>query len=76
MENDKINMKKNKNILSIILLIFMLFSLICSNSLAHGGNIKGWKDKNSQYIVEHEGKYYGYHNGVKIDFGHESVEML
>ena len=43
MENDKINMKKNKNILSIILLIFMLFSLICSNSLAHGGNIKGWK---------------------------------
>ena len=66
MENDKINMKKNKNILSIILLIFMLFSLICSNSLAHGGNIKGWKDKNSQYIVEHEGKYYGYHkqNGV------------
>ena len=54
----------------------MLFSLICSNSLAHGGNIKGWKDKNSQYIVEHEGKYYGYHNGVKIDFGHESVEML
>ena len=47
MENDKINMKKNKNILSIILLIFMLFSLICSNSF-----------------------------GVKIDFGHESVEML
>lgn len=42
--------------------------LICvSNvSFAHGGNITGWKDKDSKNIIEYNGKYYGYHkeNGV------------
>ena len=39
---------------------------ISNLSFAHGGNITGWKDKNSPYITEYEGKYYGYHkqNGV------------
>ena len=35
-------------------------------SFAHGGNITGWKDKDSKNITEYNGKYYGYHkeNGV------------
>ena len=39
---------------------------MCNVSLAHGGNITGWKDKESKYITEYNGKYYGYHkeNGV------------
>lgn len=42
--------------------------LICVSNvcLAHGGNITGWKDKDSEYITEYNGNYYGYHkeNGV------------
>lgn len=30
-------------------------------SYAHGGNITGWKDRNSKNITEYNGKYYGYH---------------
>lgn len=30
-------------------------------SFAHGGNITGWKDKDSKNITEYNGKYYGYH---------------
>ena len=48
MENDKINMKKNKNILMYnIVNIYVIF--ICSNSLAHGGNIKDGKKKFTIY---------------------------
>lgn len=40
-----------------------MIMLICIEniSLAHGGNITGWKDKNSKSITEYNGKYYGYH---------------
>lgn len=50
-------MKKIKNVIMIIIM------LMCINnvSLAHGGNITGWKDKNSENITEYNGKYYGYH---------------
>ena len=50
-------MKKIKNII-IIILILMCISNVSS---AHGGNITGWKDKNSKKITEYNGKYYGYH---------------
>ena len=50
-------MKKVKR--SLILIIILVF--IGNISLAHGGNITGWKDKNSKYITEYNGKYYGYH---------------
>ncbi len=55
-------MKKVKS--GLIVLIIVTF--ISSISLAHGGNITGWKDKNSKNITEYNGKYYGYHkeNGV------------
>lgn len=55
-------MKKVKS--GLIILIVVTF--ISSISLAHGGNITGWKDENSKYITEYNGKYYGYHkeNGV------------
>lgn len=56
-------MKKTKNVIVIIVMLIC----ICNVSLAHGGNITGWKDKNSKYITEYNGKYYGYHkeNGEK-----------
>ena len=34
---------------------------ISNVSIAHGGNITGWKDKNSNKITEYNGAYYGYH---------------
>ena len=55
-------MKKIKNAIMIIVI------LMCASnvSFAHGGNITGWKDKDSKYITEYNEKYYGYHkeNGV------------
>ena len=59
------NAKKVKNVVAILSILIILIS-ISTKSLAHGGNITGWKDKNSKYILEHDGKYYGYHkqNGV------------
>lgn len=55
-------MKKVKS--GLIVLIVVAF--ISSISLAHGGNITGWKDENSKYITEYNGKHYGYHkeNGI------------
>lgn len=50
-------MKKIKNVIMIIIILIS----ICDVSLAHGGNITGWKDKNSKNITEYNGKYYGYH---------------
>lgn len=53
--------KVRKSLIAVIILI-----LISNISLAHGGNITGWKNRNSQYITEYNGKYYGYHkqNGI------------
>ena len=55
-------MKKIKNAIIIIVMLICVSNV----SLAHSGNITGWKDKDSEYITEYNGKYYGYHkeNGV------------
>ncbi len=55
-------MKKLKNVIITIVLIMCINNV----SLAHDGNIMGWKDKNSKNITEYNGQYYGYHkeNGV------------
>lgn len=55
-------MKKIKNAIIIIVMLICVSNVI----FAHGGNITGWKDKDSNYITEYNGKYYGYHkeNGV------------
>ena len=55
-------MKKIKNAIIILLMLICVSNV----SFAHGGNITGWKDKDSKYITEYNGKYYGYHkeNGV------------
>ena len=50
-------MKKIKNTIMIIVILMCVSNV----SLAHGGNITGWKDKDSKYITEYNGKYYGYH---------------
>jgi len=55
-------MKKIKNAIMIIVMLICVSNV----SFAHGGNITGWKDKDSKYITGYNGKYYGYHkeNGV------------
>lgn len=50
-------MKKIKNAIMIIVMLICVSNV----SFAHGGNITGWKDKNSKNITEYNGKYYGYH---------------
>lgn len=50
-------MKKIKNAIIIIVMLICVSNV----SFAHGGNITGWKDKDSKNITEYKGKYYGYH---------------
>lgn len=57
-------MKKISRILIFILVLIMLLSV---EVIAHGGNITGWKDKDSVEITQYNGKYYGYHNKVELD---------
>lgn len=58
--------KLNRTILIIIILLS-----ISTCIFAHGGNISGWKDKDSDKIVSHDGKYYGYHNKDGVRHYHE-----
>lgn len=60
-------MKKTNKIISIIILILT----ISTNAFAHGGNITGWKDKESNKIIQSNGKYYGYHKKDGIKHYHE-----
>ena len=55
-------MKKIKNVIMIIVMLICVYTV----SFAHGGNITGWKDKESKHITKYNGNYYGYHkeNGV------------
>ena len=55
-------MKKLKSVIMIIVMLICVYTV----SFAHGGNITGWKDKESKHITEYNGNYYGYHkeNGV------------
>lgn len=50
-------MKKLKNVIIIIVILICISNV----SYAHGGNITGWKDKNSNKITKYNGIYYGYH---------------
>lgn len=47
--------------------------LICGYnvSFAHGGNITGWKDKNSKHITEYNGNFYGYHKEQGAEHYHQ-----
>lgn len=59
-------MKYKRNINKIAIIIALILCLT-TTVLAHGGNVSGWKDKDSDKIIKHNGKYYGYHkqNGEK-----------
>lgn len=52
-------MKTKLTKLFIAITIIMLS--LNSQIFAHGGNISGWKDKNSDEIIQSNGKYYGHH---------------
>lgn len=60
-------MKKIKNAIMIIVMLICVSNV----SFAHGGNITGWKDKNSKNITEYNGKYYGYHEEDGIVHYHQ-----
>lgn len=44
-----------------IIFVLTIFLCVTMTAQAHGGNITGWKEKNSDKIVERDGKHYGYH---------------
>ena len=61
-------LEKSKKILCFSVIWLFLFTI---NVNAHGGNITGWKDKESSDIKIYNGKYYGYHNEDGIRHYHE-----
>lgn len=60
-------MKKINRIITILVIILSITTF----TFAHGGNISGWKNKDSDKIVSHDGKYYGYHNKDGVRHYHE-----
>lgn len=60
-------MKKINRIMTILVIILSISTCV----FAHGGNISGWKDKDSDKIVSNDGKYYGYHNKDGVRHYHE-----
>lgn len=62
-------MKKIIRMLIILLMLIMMLNNI--EVIAHGGNITGWKDKNSLEITQYNGKYYGYHNKDGVRHYHQ-----
>lgn len=51
-------MKKISKIIAVLMILIIIFNM---KVIAHGGNITGWKDKDSLEITQYNGKYYGYH---------------
>lgn len=62
-----------KKIGTIILLNFIAIIYMTTNVNAHGGNITGWKDKNSDKVIKHNGKNYEYHSQDGVRHFHEVV---
>lgn len=60
-----------KKIIRTMIVIFIVGINVNIKVIASGGNITGWKDRNSQEIVEHNGKYYGYHNENGVRHYHQ-----
>ena len=54
-----------------IITTLILILTISTSTFAHGGNITGWKDKDSDKIIQSNGKYYGYHKKDGIKHYHE-----
>lgn len=60
-------MKKINRIMKILVIILSISTWV----FAHGGNISGWKDKDSYKIISYDSKYYGYHNKDGVRHYHE-----
>lgn len=54
-----------------IITALIIILIISTNVFAHGGNITGWKDKDSNKIKESNGKFYGYHKKDGVKHYHE-----
>lgn len=54
-----------------IITTLILILVISTNVFAHGGNITGWKEKESNKIIESNGKFYGYHKKDGVKHYHE-----
>lgn len=63
-------MKKRKMIVTVIFIFTILLSLY-PPIYAHGGNITGWKEKNSENIKQLDGKYYGFHKESGVVHYHQ-----
>lgn len=58
--------------LSRVLIIFVFILIIFVGKVnAHGGNITGWKDKDSSKITLYNGNAYGYHNENGVRHYHQ-----
>ena len=53
------------------LIITILLILATTNIYAHGGNISGWNNKNSDLITYYDKKHYGYHKEKDITHYHQ-----
>ena len=60
-----------KKIIRTMIVIFIVGMNVNIKVIASGGNVTGWKDKNSQEIIENNGKYYGYHNENGVRHYHQ-----
>ncbi len=56
-----LNKENFKNIAKIIIFNLLILIFLTTKVQAHGGNITGWKEKNSSEIIKYEEKYFGYH---------------
>lgn len=50
-----------KKVAKVISIISVAIMQLTTTIYAHGGNITGYKDKNSDKITKKDGQYYGYH---------------
>ncbi len=51
-----------KNIKKILFCAVIMILALFTNVEAHNKNVTGYNEKNSNAIVQNNGKYYGYHN--------------
>lgn len=50
-----------KNVIKIVSIASVIIMQLITMTYAHGGNITGYKDKNSDKITKKDNEYYGYH---------------
>ena len=60
-----------RKLYKVLIISVFIVSIFTVNIYAHGGNITGWKDKNSSEISLYNGNAYGYHNEQGVRHYHQ-----